>query len=187
MGHQKGSWTLLMVMQSETPESTDDYEFLVRSLARRYARRQGDIQDFEQEARLAVFLGLKDWKPDAKKMCLRNYLGFRIRHALKEFTRTHYRPGFVSLDEEITGADSENSFSRYNEFGVQPEQEACVEADRVSNEIGALTEIERRVILLVAEGFSLHEIADIRGRDFRAVHKAKERALKKLTVGREAA
>lgn len=174
---EKTPSTLLRDMQDGS-----EFEFLVRRLSRQYARRISDLEDCEQEARIAVLEGLREYRAEDSSMSLKNYLGFRIRHALKEYVRSKYRPGMVSLDAEHA---DDSSASLHDKLGIGPQQEGRLSASIAAEEIGTLPETQRRALLLLAEGLSLTEIGEelgvCRQVATRHVHKA-QRALAKAAA-----
>jgi RNA polymerase sigma factor (sigma-70 family) len=158
-----------------------DYEFLVRTLARRYARREADLEDCEQEARIAVLSGLRDWRPETGKISRKNYVAFRIKHALKEYVRSRYRPGLVSLDEDVGDFKEESGgVSRHEVIGAPPSQEEAAHASRVAERIDRLPHRLREILQMRGERMTQEEIANELGISQQRVDQLNRKALDQI-------
>lgn len=142
----------------------EDFDFLVRGLARRYARRRADLPDFEQEGRLAVVLALRAFTPGQKTstgqtMSAKNFVGFRIRHAMKEHARSCYRPGFVSIDAPIVTAPGEEGATRHDVIGSFDDPSIDLLAKRAVG-LRSLTTRQRSAFELYLEGRTFAEVGE---------------------------
>lgn len=163
--------------EAATERLVSDYKGLIRSLANKFYLVGGDKDDLLQEGMLGFIYAVKKYDEDkgafpafAELCVLRQILG-----AVKRSNGANQRPlgERVDLDALSHVADGAN-----NPLETVLQREFF---DDVVNAVNTrLTQTERRVITLFAEGYSYDDIADKLGKSHKSVDGALQRARKKL-------
>ena len=144
--------------------TADDF---ANALARRCARSGVDLDDALQEARLAALLAAGEWRPEGGSS-FRTFAFLNIRWRLARLVQKSRRHGLsgglhtsvhVAPPSSLDAEDAEG-LTAHNRLGVPANQEdQAVRDATLAAAVGALPGRVQRVVILVLEGRSYHEIA----------------------------
>lgn len=159
-------------------------EPLVRHVARQYSVPGMDREDLEQEARIALWEALRDYRPDAGAawtsfawLCMRRRIVRLLRRSVRKdgWWLLHVMP----MDTTWDGDEEHGVCPPVAGDGPLPEElyfDRCSALQRVEEIAHALSGRERDVVRLYAMGLSYKEIARTLGMPLKSVDNAMQRA-----------
>ena len=159
-----------------------EYKGLIRSYANRFYLVGGDKDDLLQEGMLGLYFAVINYDenkgsfPQFVKLCVLR----QILDAVKRDSGAKNKPlsNYVDIDEvRNVIVDSSNPLENL----LHKEYAAKVSKIIESN----LTPLEKRVLMLFAEGFSYEDISEKLEKSYKAVDGALQRARKKLLTVKE--
>ncbi len=155
----------------------DNYKGLIRAYANRYYLVGGDKDDLLQEGMLGLFYAVTKYDenkgsfPAFVELCVLR----QILDAVKRDNAAKQKPLYNYVDIIALGDMTDGENTPLEQLLQKEFFQRVVQA--VNDQ---LTQFERSVILLFADGFSYDAIAEKTGKSYKAVDGALQRARKKL-------
>ncbi len=183
-----------MGMKSQRPRRLQDadisaYEGLVFSTARRYAGiLDEDPEDIEQILRLKVAQAMVSYDPTKTKLPERNYVFACMRNRVKDLLKGQSRRNDARGGSEVRIEDAAHPDDFECRYLATTEDEVYAAVhDEAITLPSSLTSEERDVVVLLAQGFSHHEMARMLGTRRQRVHEIHESVQLKMADWRPSA
>ena len=169
----------------------DKYKIMVKSKARTYFIIGGDTEDLIQEGMIGLYNAIRDYDKEKSKfstfaeICVSR----QILTAVKAASRKKHMPlnTYISLNN-LTGPNTYSDEGQLldiikNSSTVNPESLIIGEESKnslISHIYTSLSKLEKEILFLYLSGKSYSEIAEITGKNEKAVDNALQRVKKKL-------
>lgn len=171
----------------------DKYKNLVRKRAKDMYLIGGEGEDLIQEGMIGLFKAVRDYSPckaatffTFADLCISR----QIYSAIKASNRIKHKPlnTYISLYSQITGEENENTdrllIEQLQGMHTESPESLMIDQENVEDLQNLITKIlskfEQEVILLYLAGYDYIQIAQMAGREAKAVDNALQRAKGKL-------
>lgn len=150
----------------------DRYEGFVASLARFFFDQAADRDDLFQEARLAFFFAVRDYRPDAGAT-FKSFVSLVVRRHLIDYVKAARRPGRLALTTAtrwvVDDGDEVEAVTLIAAAGAEPDERLAVRDDvrlivRTVNE--RLSPLERECLLAFMNGETMRALQARLGHEF---------------------
>ena len=167
---------------------TDRYTRLVNACAQPYFLPDGDRADLTQEGMVGLLSAIRKYRQDKNvpfrayaELCIRR----RIFSAIRYSSRHKHEPlnTGVSLDETLTNPPRENTTRIVQDQRRVPEEQVLAREraqEFYQSFLRRLSSFEQEVLQLYLDGFSYHAMAELTGREEKAIDNAVQRIRRKL-------
>ncbi len=184
---------LIAALRNGEKEITDylmeKYKNLVKKKAKALYLMGGDTDDLIQEGMIGLFKAVRDYRPDKDSsfyhfanMCIARqmYTAVEASQRKKHSPLNSYVPLYA--DSENTGewgiGDVKNRTDENNPEEIMITQESLAAFRKKVSEV--LSSMEQEVLTYYLQGFDYHQIAEVMGREPKAIDNALQRLKKKL-------
>lgn len=164
------------------------YLRLVRSCARPFFLAGGDSEDLTQEGMFGLLSAIRQYD-ETQNAAFKTFAEHCIRNRIISAVRSASAPKHTPLNEGVSldsllSDESQTHLSAYSEMFRQSPEEQVLARENVQEIFlsfkECLSKFENSVLEFFLDGLSYHEIANLTGKDVKAVDNAIQRIRRKL-------